>query len=103
MRITKTGSYQRLAEKQTNKDFISSILDEIFIICREDKHFSDVRKKAAEVDLALNEIRKKVSKQDSLLEKSSSLKNDVAMKIKILDNSCLQMRSELLEQLGSEL
>jgi len=103
MRIKKTDTYQRIEQKQNNRDFISSVLDEVFLICREDSHFQSVRNKAHDVDLILNELKKKVARQDSLLEKSSLLKKDILMKIKILDNNCLHMRSTLLEQLGSEL
>lgn len=84
-----------------SKNFISSIFNEIFLICKEDKNFYMVKEKINEVDETIKSLLTKVKKQDHLLEKSKDIKIDVTRKISILNNENSRVRNELLEQLGS--
>lgn len=103
MIISKTDSYLRIEQKQNNRDFISSVLDEIFLICKEDKHFSRIRSKINGIGETVNNIQMKVVKQDELLNQSKRIRDDVTKKVSILDNENFKMKVELLEKLGSSI
>jgi len=103
MRILKTDTDNQREQIQNDRDFISSVLDEIFLICREDKNFLKVRKNVETVDAEMKTILEKLETQNSLLNRSITLKNDILKKLSILDNENENMKIELLKKLGSEL
>lgn len=103
MRIAKTDSYTKVEQKQNNRDFISSVLDEIFLICKEDKQFDKVKRKIEKINETVDNIQMKINRQNELLTKSGEIKNSITRRLSILDNENFRMKNELLENLGSSL
>jgi len=101
MNIVKSDANTKLEQIQNNRDFISSVLDEIFIICREDENFLKVRKGVESIDFELSTIQEKLEKQNSLINRSESLKKDIIIKLSIIENENEEMKIELLRRLGS--
>jgi len=101
MNIVKSDANTKLEQIQNNRDFISSVLDEIFIICREDENFLKVRKGVESIDFELSTIQEKLEKQNSLINRSESLKKDIVTKLSIIENENEEMKIELLRRLGS--
>jgi len=99
----KTDSDSKLEQIQNNRDFISSVLDEIFLICRSDSAFHEVKTQIEGVDDKLETFNKRLRKQTNLLEQSNQIEQDVKQKIAILNDQTFKMRAELLEQLGSSI
>jgi len=101
MNIVKSDANTKLEQIQNNRDFISSVLDEIFIICREDENFLKVRRGVESIDSELSMIQDKLEKQNSLINRSESLKKDIVTKLSIIENENEEMKIELLRRLGS--
>jgi len=102
MEIKRTDSYSGKEHIHRKSDFLSSVLDQIFLICKADKHFS-VKKRIEEVENELEVFKKKVSKQDNLLEQAEKILSEVNEKLASLESENFKTRVELLEALGSEL
>ena len=102
MNIVKSDADSRLEQIQNNRDFISSVLNEIFLICKVDDSFIEVGDKIKEMSEEVNLVKEKLEKQDQLLSESTQLKIDVEKKIQILDKENSRIRKELLTKLGSE-
>ena len=102
MNIRKSDSNINVEHKQ-KKDFLSTVVNEIFLICQEDKNFKKDQTKVKDVDQNLNELKQRVSKQNSLIKKSEELKSDFKKKLTLIDNANFKMRARLLESLGSEI
>mgnify|MGYP006863439661 CR=1 FL=1 len=83
-------------------DLIPTVIDHIFTICKEDKNFN-VKENINNVDEKLVFVNKKISKQNSLIEQSNTIKNDLLVKIKKLDDESFRIKYKILESLGSEL
>lgn len=103
MRIIETDTYKGLEQNQNSKDFVSSITNVIFTICKEDNQFKSVKENITYVDESINVLKKKLDKSNRLISKSQAIKLDVEKKIHILDNENLRTKHELLEALGSSL
>ena len=103
MRIVKTDSDLKIEQIQNNRDFISSVLDEIFLICRNDVVFKSVKNKIGDVDTQVETFNKKLEKQTSLVSHAKEIEKDVRQKIAIIDEQNEKMKDALLEQLGSSL
>lgn len=102
MEIKKTDSYSGKEHIHERTDFLSSVLDQIFLICKADKHFS-VKKRIDEVGLEIEVLKKKVSKQGSLLNQAEKISAEVNEKLSSLESKNFKVRVELIEALGSEL
>ena len=102
MEVKKTDSYSGKEHIHKKTDFLSSVLDQIFLICKTDKHFS-VKKRIDEIELEIRVLKKKMSKQDSLLNQAEEISVDVSEKLSSLESKNFKVRVELLETLGSEL
>lgn len=103
MKIVKTDANNRVEHIKNNRDFISSALDEIFVICREDGNFVKARSKVQGLDGEVAVLQQQVNKQNNLLEKSQSIKSDILTKLSILENENENVKNELLRKLGSTL
>ena len=88
---------------QVNKDeLIPTVLEHIFVICKEDKHF-DLKEKNTVVDNKLNLVNSKLKKQNSLFEQSEKIKKDLLEKLKNIDDESFTLKYKILETLGSEI
>ena len=99
MKIEKVDESTLLKKK---KEFLPEMIDKIFAICKNDPNFH-MKSKINNIENSVKEINFKVSKQNKLLEKGEGIEKDLLKKISILDNNIFDMKSKLLESLGSEL
>jgi len=103
MKIEKSIKKIKLEELQKKKEFLPSILNEIFVICKSDPLFSKSIDNTKELDSKIKILENKISKQNKLLEKSEKLKSSIIKKIEFVENSNFELRAKLLEQLGSDI
>ncbi len=103
MKIIKSNANSSLEQIQNNRDFISSALDEIFLICREDDNFAKSRKKVESIDTEANNLQFKIDKQNNLLQQSKHIKNELLTKLSILESENENVKNTLLRKLGSTL
>jgi hypothetical protein len=101
MRIVRSKTYKNLEQMTNNREFISSILKKIILICNKDNNFSGIKKQIDEVNDSYNNVKEKIDKQDKLIETSKSLKKECLLKIEIIDRENDKMKNELLESLGN--
>lgn len=102
MNIIKTDSRKSLEQNQKHDDFISEVIDRIFLICQEDKNFNETERLDS-VEKELTSLQEKVLKQDSLLKQSQEMKRTLKKKSDELNNVIFNEKSQLLESLGSEI
>jgi len=103
MKIEKSDKKIKLEELQKKKEFLPSILNEIFVICKEDKLFSNSVESTKDLDKKIKSLESRINKQSALLKKSGDLKNNINKKIELIESDIFKLRVKLLEQLGSEL
>jgi len=104
MKVKKTSLGEKLEQNKnpSSENFISEVVDRIFLICMNDQNF-EVREKLQSVENQLENQRKKVARQEGLLSEADRIKTEVTEKISELDEDTLSLRETLLESLGSEL
>jgi len=104
MKVKKTSLGEKLEQNKnpSSENFISEVVDRIFLICMNDQNF-EVREKLQSVENQLENQRKKVTRQEGLLSEADRIKTEVTEKISELDEDTLSLRETLLESLGSEL
>ncbi len=101
MELLKSESNDK-PEHKSNKESFSSIVDEIFIICKHDKaNFN--HDKLHEIEAKISELKDKEKKQESLLTEALKIEKDLDSKISNDLNYISKTRARLLESLGSEL
>lgn len=93
---------EKLDQKNETKELLPQIVKRIFAICKTDPHFP-LKNELGSVEDRLEDINKKIKKQDDLLKQSKTLKEDFTQRIEMLNDSNMRKQSELLENLGSEL
>lgn len=89
-------------EHKKNEDFLSEVLDRIFLISKTDPFFAS-KNKTEHIDLQLKETKIKVNKKKDLLKKSNLIESDLSKAVNDLDDQNYKMKVRLLEILGSEL
>lgn len=89
-------------EVKVEKFPIPNIMRTIFAICKTDETFS-LKSKTGDVEQEIKILEEKVLKKNELLQRSKEIKNDLEKRINILSDSISELRSDLLEALGSEL
>jgi len=92
-----------IPEHKQKKEFISTILSEIFLICKEDQNLDDKNLESKDSKKVITELKKRIAKQNGLLKKSTKLKGELLNKVEILNNQNLRVRTQLLEGLGSDI
>ena len=104
MIIKKTSLGEKLEQNKnpSSENFISEVVDRIFLICMNDQNFK-AREKLQLVENQIEIKQKKVTKQEGLLSEAERIKTEVTEKISELDEDTLSLREMLLESLGSEL
>jgi len=102
MRIIKTHFNKSLEQKVRNKDLISNVMERLFVICKENAN-QELKGKIDSTSGRIEELSKKKRKLQQLLESATEAKKDLAEKVEDLENLNFSKRSQLLEELGSEL
>lgn len=98
--FTSVPNFKR--EHKKNEDFLSEVLDRIFLISKNDPFFSS-KNKTEHIDTQLKEIKTKLKNKKTLLKKSSIIESDLTKAVNDLDDQNYKMKIRLLEILGSEL
>lgn len=102
MKITPIKSRMNLKELKKREALIPSILDRVFLICKEDKNFL-IKREIKDIEKQLNILNLKIKKQDGLLEQAQNMKHDFNSRIVAIDEDSFRNKVSLLETLGSEL
>lgn len=93
---------QVLTESQGKKETLSDVVNRIFAICKTDPHFK-LKTEMKTVDEKLQVLKRKIAKQESLLNQSNELAENVKRRIALIQQENETRQTELLETLGSEL
>jgi len=89
-------------EHKKNGDFLSEVLDRIFLISKTDPLFAS-KNNTEKIDLQIKETKMKIKKKTVLLNKSFNLEKDVTKAVSNLEEQNQTMKIRLLEILGSEI
>lgn len=84
------------------KELLPQILLRIFSICKTDSNFP-LKERIKEIEGEVSTLQNKLKRQTSLLNKSSIIQEDLQKRVDILDHKNFDMKSRLLEELGSEI
>ena len=87
---------------RTNNSSIPEVIDKIFYICKTEENFP-LKDQVEKVGLELERLEERIHKQDQLLQKSQEIKSELEKRINMLDGTVFDLRSDLLESLGSEI
>jgi len=87
---------------ETKSSSIPEVIDKIFYICKTEENFP-LKDQVEKVDLELERLEGRVCKQDQLLQKSQEIKSELEKRMNMLDGTIFDLRSDLLESLGSEI
>jgi len=86
-----------------SKDFLTELSEVVFSICKNDSLFENKTSDIKQIDQMLKELKTKIRKQNTLIEKADHMQRSFNDKNKLLSNENTDTRSQLLEMLGSEL
>jgi len=81
---------------------IPEVIDKIFYICKTEENFP-LKDQIEKVDLELERLEGRIQKQNQLLQKSQEIKSNLKKRMDMLDETVFDLRSDLLESLGSEI
>ncbi len=87
--------------QQKKENILPSLLDQIFLICKNDDTF-DITDKLKNYDLILESSKKKLNKKQNLLHKSKEIEERLLTELSNLENENNKKRGKLLNELGSE-
>lgn len=93
----KIVSERRVVEHNEN---LPQIIQRIFSVCKTDPSFP-LRGKIKQIDSEITSIRNKLIEQESLLRKSREAKKNLLTRVNLLTQKNIELKEELLEQLGS--
>jgi len=85
-----------------SKELLPQILLRIFSVCKTDPNFP-LKDRIKEVEGEVGALKYKLKTQIKLLEKSSSIRMDLQKRVEVLEQKNFDMKSRLLEELGSEI
>ena len=100
MHIKKTSLGEKLEQNKnpSSENFISEIVDRIFLICMNDENFQ-AREKLQSVENQVENQQKKVTRQENLLTEATKIRAEVTEKISNLEEETTSLREMLLESL----
>lgn len=85
-----------------SKELLPQVLLRIFSICKTDPNFP-LKERINEIEREVSTLQDKLRRQSSLLNKSASIQEDLKHRVNSLDQKNFDMKSRLLEELGSEI
>lgn len=97
MRIIKEESFK--LEQKKSSDFISNILNRIFLVCKNDKNFK-LKNQTEKIEVQVDNIQEKVDNQNKLIRQADDLYKDVSKRVNILDSENSTLKTNLIESLG---
>jgi hypothetical protein len=84
------------------KEILPEMIDKIFAVCKNDPNFH-MKSKIEGIEKTSESIIVRLDKQKVLLKNGEEMEKNLLNKIDILDNNIFNMKSKLLESLGSEI
>jgi len=103
MKIVKVNPTPILDKIKKEHNFLSTIFNNIFLICKSDPSFSTKKIEVDKLDEILSETNEKLKKHSDMLNKSTEIKYEFIRKIDIIEKENTKLKSTLLDKLGSEL
>jgi len=85
-----------------SKELLPQVLLRIFSVCKTDPNFP-LKDRIKEIEREVSTLQDKLRRQTSLLDKSSSIQEDLQKRVNALDHKNFDVKSRLLEELGSEI
>ena len=89
-------------EQNINGDFVSTILDHVFTITKQDKNFS-IHEKSEDIEDKINIINQKIVKQENFLAQANKIETNTSTSIKKIDDQSFILKERILEILGDKL
>jgi len=89
-------------KRPITKELLPQIVERIFAICKTDSNFP-LKSKMTNIDDEIIIIKNKIRKQEKLLNDSKNLSSNIISRLTNLKNSNQELRSKLLESLGSDI
>lgn len=88
--------------KTENKDMLPQILMRIFAVCKADPTFP-LKHQIDAVEGEVRTLNEKIGKQHQILEQTIELRDDLSRRLQRLRQQNFEVKSRLLEELGSEI
>jgi cell shape-determining protein MreC len=85
-----------------NKDMLPQILMRIFAVCKADSNFP-LRHKIDLVEGEVDALNKKIVRQKELVNQTLKMRDDLSNRLQTLRQENFELKSRLLEELGSEI
>jgi hypothetical protein len=84
-----------------NKDLLPQILMRIFSVCKTDPNFP-LKEKINSVEGEVDALKMKIDRQKNLIGDTVGLRDDLSNRLQLLRQENYELKSRLLEDLGSE-
>lgn len=84
-----------------SKEMLPQVLLRIFSICKNDPNFP-LKDQLKTIEMEVGSLQDKLRRQMSLHEKSIDIRKDLQKRIDTLDQRNYEMKSRLLDELGSD-
>ena len=88
--------------KKENKDLLPQILMRIFSVCKADPNFP-LKHQMDGLEGEVDALTMKLSKQKKLIDQTLGLRDDLSSRLQKLRQENFERKSQLLEELGSEI
>jgi len=85
-----------------SKEMLPQILMRIYSICKTDPNFP-LRQQVNEIEGEVDSLQAQLKKKADLLEKSNGIYNDLKKRLDDLEQKNYEMKTRLLDELGSEI
>jgi hypothetical protein len=88
--------------KVENNELFPQILMRIFSVCKNDKNFP-LKEKISQVESEIVLLEKQIEKQNKILNETIVLRDNLSLKLKEIRQENFEIKSRLLEELGSDI
>jgi uncharacterized protein (DUF2344 family) len=85
-----------------DNELLPQILRRVFSVCKADPNFY-IKDKMENIDNTIYKLEKKLEKNDLLLKSSEEISSGLKTRINNLEQKNIDIKNELLEELGSEI
>jgi hypothetical protein len=84
------------------KENWKSVFDRIFAVCKKDPIFK-VNERTEPLIIEIKELEEKLEKNKKIILNADKYRKDMERKVKLLDEQNYELKSTVLEKLGSEI
>jgi cell shape-determining protein MreC len=85
-----------------NKDLLPQILMRIFTVCKSDPNFP-LKERINSVEGEVDTLKIKINRQKKLVNETVKLRDDLSNRLQLLRQENYELKSKLLEDLGSDI